>query len=109
MWKTGQLQAEELNSLIYFFRSSHFEELSEYYQFPGEEIEGGGFKMGDMDYAVSINYGELHKKATAFGYQTPDHGMTYPDMPYPLNEIYKRLKDIADNRTEEVARETIEY
>ena len=108
IWKTGQLRGEELSSLLEFFKNSRFEELSEYYQFPGEEIEGGGSKMGDMDYAVSINYGDLHKTARAFGYLTPDGGMTYPDMPYPLNEIYQKLKNIAENQTEEVYRESIQ-
>ncbi len=64
--------------------------------------------MGDMSYTVSIDYGNLHKIATAFGYLTPDHGLTYPDMPYPLNELYKKLKDIAENQTEEVYRESIQ-
>lgn len=108
VWRTGKLQDEELNSLINFFRSSHFDKLDEYYQFPGKPIEGGGFSMGDMRYTVSIDYGNLHKIATAFGYLTPDHGLTYPAMPYPLNEIYKKLKDIAENQTEEVYRESIQ-
>jgi hypothetical protein len=43
---------------------------------------------------------------TAFGYLTPDHGETYPDMPSPLNEIYGRLHVIA-LATEEVTRENI--
>ena len=107
VWRTGKLQDEELNSLINFFRSSHFDKLDEYYQFPGKPIGGGGFSMGDMSYTVSIDYGNLHKIATAFGYLTPDHGLTYPDMPYPLNELYKKLKDIAENQTAEVAREKI--
>jgi len=39
---------------------------------------------------------------------SPDDGMTYPDMPYPLNEIYRRLKDIAENQTEEVYKESLD-
>jgi hypothetical protein len=106
-WKTGKLSEEELNSLLEFIKNSGFEKLDEYYQFPGEEIEGGGFRMGDMDYTVSINYGDLHNTAGASGYLTPDGGMTYPDMPYPLNEIYQKLRQIAENKTEEVYREKI--
>lgn len=108
-WKTGELQEEELDSLLKFMKNSGFEELEDGYKFPGKPIEGGGFSMGDMSYAVSINHADLHKTVTAFGYLTPDQGLTYPDMPYPLNEIYKRLKEIADNRTEEIARETINF
>lgn len=51
--------------------------------------------------------GGLHKAVRAFGYPTPDRDMTYPDMPYPLNEIYRRLKIIIEDRTEEVAHERI--
>ncbi len=54
----------------------------------------------------SINYEDLQKTVTAFGYLTPDRGETYPDMPSPLNEIYERLKSTALT-TKEVARENI--
>ncbi len=55
---------------------------------------------------LSINYEDLQKTVTAFGYLTPDRGETYPDMPPPLGELYVRLRDIA-LRTEEVARENM--
>lgn len=106
-WKRGKLQPEELSGLLEFIKNSGFEELDKYYQFPGKPTEGGGFTMGDMKYTVTIDYRNLHKTVTAFGYLTYDHDLTYPDMPYPLNETYKRLKQIADNQTEEVARESI--
>jgi hypothetical protein len=61
-----------------------------------------------MSFTISVNSENLNKTVTAFGYLTPDGGKTYPDMPYPLNELYRRLKYIADNQTQEVARETIE-
>ncbi len=107
IWKTGQLQEEELNSLIGLFKSREFGDLDERNKFPGVPVEGGGLGMGDMDYAVSVNYGDLHKTVYASHYITPDHGMTYPGMPYPLNEIYRKLKDIAVNSTAEIARESI--
>ena len=106
-WKTGKLREEGLDSLLEFIKDNGFKELKVSYKFPGKPIEGGGFTMGDMGCTIYVDYGYLHKKVSAFGYLTPDHGMTYPDMPYPLNEIYKRLKHIAENRTEEVARESI--
>jgi hypothetical protein len=40
-------------------------------------------------------------------YLTPDNGMTYPEMPYPLNEIYEKLRYISVNDTEEVYRQSI--
>lgn len=105
-WKTGKLQPEELNSLLEFVKNSGLERLDEYYQFPGKPIEGGGFTVGDMSFTVSIGYGDLQKTVTAFGYLTPDKGLSYPDMPYPLNEIYQKLRDV-QNRTKEVFRQSI--
>lgn len=107
IWKPGKIQEEELNSLLEFIKSSGFGELEDSYQFPGKPIEGGGFTMGDMGCTIYVNYGDLHSKVSASGYLTPDHGMTYPDMPYPLNEIYSKLKHIAENKTEEIYRERI--
>lgn len=107
IWETGQLQEEELDSLLEFIKNSGFEELEDGYKFPGKPIAGGGFSMGDMNYAVSINYGDLHKTVWALGYLTPDQGLTYPDLPYPLNDVYQRLKQIANNQTQVVASETI--
>jgi len=107
IWELGKLQEEELNSLLEFVKDSGFEKLGDSYQFPGKPIEGGGFTMGDMGCTIYVDYGDLNKKVRASGYLTPDHGMTYPDMPYPLNEIYQKLKNIAENSTEEIHRETI--
>lgn len=106
-WKTGKFTPQQLDSLLAYLENSGLDELDEYYQFPGKPLEDGGFSMGDMSFTISVNSGNLSKKVTAFGYLTPDHGETYPDMPYPLNEIYRRLKDIAVNQTEEIYRETI--
>ena len=107
IWELGKLQEEELNSLLEFVKDSGFDKLDEYYQFPGKPHEGGGFSMGDMSFTITINSENLSKTVTAFGYLTPDHGLTYPDMPYPLNELYQELKNIAENSTEEIHRETI--
>ncbi len=106
-WKTGQLQEEELGSLLEFIRNSSFKELKSKYKFPGEPLEGGGFTTGDMILTITVNSDNLSKTVTAFSYLTPDKGLTYPEMPYPLNEIYKRLKQIANNQTQVVASETI--
>ena len=107
IWRTGQISSEELSSLINFFRDNHFDELNDHYKFPGIPVEGSGTGFGDMDGTISIDYQDLHKTVRAAQYISHDDGMTYPDMPYPLNEIYRKLRDIAVNRTAEVARESI--
>lgn len=105
-WRTGEFTPQQLDSLLAYFENSGLDKLDEYYQFPGKPNEGGGFSMGDMSFTISINSGNLSKKVTAFGYLTPDRGLTYPDMPSPLNEIYERLRVLA-MVTEEVYRENI--
>jgi hypothetical protein len=60
-----------------------------------------------MDFTISIYSENLSKTVTASGYLTPDKGETYPDMPSPLNEIYIKLKNIAEIETEEVYSESI--
>jgi hypothetical protein len=105
-WKTGRLAQPQLDSLLVYLEDSDLAKLDEYYQFPGEPQEGGGFSMGDMSFTISIKSDNLSKTVTAFGYLTPDNGETYPDMPSPLNEIYQRLRIVAIE-TKEVYREPI--
>ena len=106
IWRTGQLQNEKTDNLVALFKDGNFEALNRFYEFPGMKVPGAT-KMGGMSCSFTFNYGGLQKTVDANWYLSPDGGKTYPDMPYPLNEIYKRLKDIADNRTREVTRETI--
>ncbi|MFW6105213.1 MAG: hypothetical protein ACOC7P_01375 [Chloroflexota bacterium] len=106
-WKTGNLTPHQVDNLLTYFENSGLYELDEYYQFPGELGEGGSIIIGDMDFTISVNSGNLSKTVTASGYLTPDGGNTYPDMPPPLNEIYTKLKNIAETKTEEVYRELI--
>ncbi len=105
-WYTGEIQTSELEEILDFFRESSFKDLDENNEFPGEEVDGAT-KTGGMASTFFINYGELAKIVTADYYISPDGGKTYPDMPYPLNEIYKRLQSIIDNDVEEVYRESI--
>ena len=105
-WRTGNLEAEELAALLAFFSDSNFESLDAFYEFPGEP-SNGSTRVGGMSLSIIIDFEDLQKGVSARQYLSPDGGMTYPDMPYPLNEIYKRLKDIAENRTEEVYRESL--
>jgi len=98
--KTGKLSEEELNSLIKFFENSGFKEMDKTNEFsssPGS----------DVHYSVSARLGSSYRYIRASNYPSPDGGKTYPDMPYPLDEIYKMLKDIADNKTNEVTRKSI--
>ncbi len=114
VWHKGQIQTEELNSLILLFQTDEFRGMDDYNQFSGSPMEpipgvpAGGFAMGDGSFKFSINYGNLQKTVAALGYLTPDQGFTYPDMPYPLNEIYSRLRQIIDNSTKEVYSEPIQ-
>ena len=105
-WKTGKFTSQQLDSLVAYLENSGLGGLDEYYQFPGEPNESGGFRMGDMSFTISVNSDNLSKTVTAFGYLTPDQGESYPDMPSPLNEIYGRLRTISQV-TEEVYRENI--
>jgi len=106
-WKTGKLTPHQMDNLLTYFKNSSLYELDEYYQFPGEPGERGGIIIGDMDFTVSVNSGNLSKMVTASGYLTSDGGNTYPDMPPPLSEIYTELKNIAETKTEEVYSELI--
>jgi hypothetical protein len=107
IWGTGRLQADQFSQIIELFQSSQFAALEKNYQFPDKPIEGGGFTAGDMSCTLSIVYGDLNKPVTASGYLTVDQGATYPDMPYPINELYAKLNDFMVNQTQEVAREHI--
>lgn len=109
-WKTGKLTPEEIGNLLAYLENSGLDRLTEpYYQFAGKPIEGGpagGFTMGDMGFNITVGFGNLSKKVTAYGYLSPDKGETYPDMPSPLNNIYVKLRAIALETTE-VAKENI--
>jgi len=98
--KTGKLSEEELTDLIEFFENSGFKVMDKTNEFSGSS----GSKV---HYNVSALLGSSYRSIKASNYLSPDGGKAYPDMPYPLNEIYQRLKEIAENRTEEVAREKI--
>ena len=104
-WKKGVLRQDELNSLIDFFKSVQFDELDEYYKSPGASGEGG--VISDLYCTISINSGDYNNTVTAFGYFPPDKISPYPSLPYPLGDIYMELKQIIENRMEEVYSETI--
>ncbi len=105
-WNTGTITSGQLDELLAYIENSGFQELGEYYQFEGEPREGGSVRIGDMKLTVSVDSNTMQKEVAAFGYLSPDGGQTYPDMPTPLNDIYRRLMDIAMT-TGEVHRENI--
>ena len=111
-WSEGNLQEKELADLLEFIRNSGFKTLNAHYEFPGIPVPTENFpdaiKSGDLQCIISVDNKDLQKAVSAASYLSPDDGMTYPDMPYPLNEIYRRLKDIAENQTEEVYKESLD-
>jgi hypothetical protein len=88
IWKTGQLSKQELDRLIAQFRDNGFIQLNDSYVFPGLTNASGGFSMSDVGYTISIDFGELHKKVSAFGY------LDAKDMPASLYEISAELNRI---------------
>ncbi|MDP2730853.1 MAG: hypothetical protein Q8O55_10285 [Dehalococcoidales bacterium] len=98
-WNVGQLEKVELDNIILLFQSDNFTALEDSYKWPPPSRV--------FNYIVSIDYQGITKTVTVTGYPTPDEGLTYPDMPYPLNEIYQELKQVIDN-TEEVYSEPIQ-
>lgn len=99
-WSTGQLIEGELTELMNLAKKTEFETLANQYRFVGDNTSTGTPRIGDMDYVVSVNYQNLRKIVSLVDYYSPDHATVYPEMPYPLGEIYKRMKEIADNKTE---------
>ena len=106
-WSTGKLQKVEMDELLELFTDGSFESLNRIYEFPGEQVDGVT-KVGGMSCTITVNYKGMHKTADANQYLSPDGGMTYPDMPYPLNEIYAELKQIIENETDLVYEESIQ-
>jgi hypothetical protein len=100
-WKMGKLTPHQIDNLLTYFENSGLNELDEDYWFPGEPAGRGGMYIGNMVFTISVNSGNLSKTVTASQYLTP------PDMPPPLNEIYTKLKNIAETKTEEVYHELI--
>ena len=99
-WNTGTITSGQLDELLAYIGNSRFRELDEYYQFEGEPREGGSVRIGDMKLTVSVDSNTMQKEVAAFGYLSPDGGETYPDMPTPLNDVYRKLMDIATTTVE---------
>ncbi len=106
IWSTARFTQPQMDSLITYLENSGLDKLDENYNFPGEPVEGGGLRKGEMDFTLTVYSDNLKKKVTAFGYLTPDNGETFPGMPAPLNDIYHTLRLISAE-TREVYRENI--
>jgi hypothetical protein len=99
-WKTGQLTEAGLAELMNLTKKTEFEALANQYRFVGDNTTSGT-PHGDMNYAVSVNYENVRKIVSLVDYYSPDHETVYPEMPYPLGEIYLRTKEIAEMQTVE--------
>ena len=88
-WYTGQLTSGDLSTLIDFIRSSGFTTMPEQNNFA--TTPAGQSVGGDNFVTVAVSYGELQKTVSAVAY------LAYADMPYPLNEVYNRLWNIAQS------------
>jgi hypothetical protein len=99
-WKQGTISEQECDELSNLTTGSDFSKLEPFYVYKGNP-------SSDLMLTVQIYDGSLYKVIQADCYLSPDQKLTYPDMPYPLNDIYKQLHSIALNETGVVARETI--
>jgi hypothetical protein len=99
-WKQGTISLQECDELSNLTTGSDFSKLEPFYVYEGNP-------SSDLMLTVQTYEGSLLKTIQADCYLSPDQKLTYPDMPYPLNDIYKRLHNIALNETVVVAQETI--
>jgi hypothetical protein len=106
IWSTGKLTQAQLGQILALLQSVDFATLESYYQYPPKDTSPP-FVHGDMSMTVFVDYSQMSKTVTAFGYLTPDQGATYPDMPHPLDELYVKFRDAALS-TKEVARAKID-
>jgi hypothetical protein len=111
-WKLGKLNVEDLVSLISLFQTNEFNVFKDHYQYSGNPLDPLGSiasagTMGDGSFTFTINYTGFQKEVVANGFLTPDQGETYPSMPYPLDEIYVKLRDVILNHTKEISTEAL--
>jgi hypothetical protein len=108
IWEKGNIQQEEMDSLLFLFNTKEFKGLDERNKFVGLRLENGQLGFSDMYYTLTIKYRDINRTVQADRYlPSTKYEEAYPDMPYPLNEIYVILKQVTDNRTTEVYRELI--
>jgi hypothetical protein len=98
-WNKGSIDEQELETIILFIKDIGFTELQDNYYQPDNP-------QSDLHYTITIDYQDITRTVIASGYFAPDSLQPYQKLPCPLDEIYKKLMDIAENRTEEVYKET---
>jgi hypothetical protein len=99
-WGMGTLGSQELSSLLSELTGPGLTDLDQSYDFLGNP-------SSDLWYTLVVSNGPSPRSVIARGYRSSDRGVTQPDMPHPLDELYAELHDIATNRTHEMAKETI--
>jgi hypothetical protein len=97
----GTLGRQELSDLLGVPTGDGIADLDRSYDFPGNP-------SSDLWYTLVVSNGPSPRSVIARGYLSADMEVTQPDMPHPLDELYAELHDIATNRTQEVAKETIQ-
>lgn len=105
-WRVGKIGTEDVENLSDFLDSIGFNDLEEYTQAPEPGAESG--ITSDLYVTVSAQDGEIDNSVTAFGFFTPESDNAYKKLPYPIDEIYKKLIKIAEEETKEACREEIE-
>ncbi|MBN2239717.1 MAG: hypothetical protein JW712_08080 [Dehalococcoidales bacterium] len=109
-WRTGEIAETTFAELETLFQTEEYGLLKEKYY---SSMEGGNATVikavttGDMWCHIRFDYAGIQEDIYVSRYTTPDKDETYPGMPYPLNDLYALLRDIGENRTEEVHREII--
>lgn len=112
IWRKGNISADALDDLIAIINTNEFKEMS------GSNVcqpKHKGFYENNplivkenMQLTLCVNCETIVKTITAFDYVTPDYGMSYPDMPPPLNTVYATLRLLCEDKTIEMYREKIE-
>ncbi len=98
IWKTGKIDAGDLNQLLVLVQSEQFAALNSSYVVFGPSVAGGG-PMADAIVTFSVEWSTVNKTVTTYALSTDR-------MPPPLGDIYLRLQNISAN-TAEVAQERI--
>ena len=101
-WKKGQIDEQELSTIMLFIQDVRFAELEESYYLSTTP-------QSDLQHIISVKYQDIDKTVITNGYFPPDSSKPYSKLPYPLDEIYQKLMDIADNRTEVVYQKSVEF
>ncbi|MBN2240933.1 MAG: hypothetical protein JW712_14280 [Dehalococcoidales bacterium] len=108
VWGKGKITGAEMDRLKASINATAFENLKEWYHYqPSVSTDNSPERIGDLELTIHLNCEGICKTVVAAGYTTPDNGLTYPNMPYPLNDIFYEVKYFGEIKTEEVYREVV--